>query len=375
MSENRKSFKIADITVWIADIPLVRPHRLAMATITAQSNVVVRVRDGEGREGWGEAASIPHYGAESAETIACVIRDVLAPALIGTEITALRALVQKMDQIIKANPYAKSAVELAMADLMARARDMSLAEFFGGALRTEIPSLLVLGTGEAKADAAEAKRVLDAKQFRIFLLKIGKASPAEDVARVRAVADTLPPEADLRVDVNQKWDYATARKFAPALFEAGVSVIEQPLPREDVAGMAELVAHLPGRIMADEPVETLSDAMRFIAARACSAVSLKVCKHGGATRTLDIAAAFTAAGIPIFGGTMLESSLGAAAHLQIFSAFEQITMGQQLFAPRLMKAEYVKTPLRYENFALHLPEGPGTGMAVDADILSDMARK
>lgn len=366
---------IADIEVRIVDIPLVRPHKLAMATISNQSNIVVRVRDGAGREGWGEAAAIPHYGMETVETMASVLNQVLVPALVGRNPGAPRALSREMDKIIQGHFYAKSAIELAYLDLIARSRNQSIASFFGGAVRDRLPSLWVMGNGVADKDIAEAERLLDERLYKIFLLKIGGASPQEDLDRVRAVAAAIGDRAELRVDVNQKWDQHTAAYIGPKLFDAGVTVIEQPVPRGDIDAMAFLTARSVGRVMADEPIETMADALSFIGRKACSAVSVKVGKSGGATRAVEIAAVCHGAQLPIFGGTMLESSLGVAAHAQVFATFENLDLGQQLFGPHLMAAEFVKNPVRYEDFDLLVSGGPGTGIEIDHDVLREMTRK
>jgi muconate cycloisomerase len=369
------SVTIADIEVRIVDIPLLRPHKLAMATISCQTNVVVRIKDQDGREGWGEAAAIPHYGVETVETISCVIGKILVPDLIGKSFSGGRNICQFMDKVLHGHPYAKSAVELAYLDLLSRARAQSIAEYLGGPERDRLPSLWVLGNGIAEKDIAEAEHLLHNRLFQCFLLKIGASHPDADIARVRQVADAIGDRAELRVDVNQKWDEVTALHNAPKLFDAGISVIEQPVPRSDVAAMSTLTAQSGGRIMADEPVETMTDALKFIGSRACSAVSLKVGKNGGAVRTAEIAAVFAGARIPIFGGTMLESSLGVAAHSQVFSTFENLDFGQQLFGPKLMAAEFVKNPVRFEEFNLIVPLGPGSGVDIDLDILRDMTRK
>lgn len=365
---------IADVEIRVVDIPLSRPHKLAMVTIACQSNIVIRLRDTQGREGWGEVAAIPQYGVETIETIACVIKQIIAPGLVGQSFRAARTLSCFMDKIVHGHPYAKSGVELAYLDLVSRSRGQSIAEYLGGVERDRLPSLWVLGNGVAEQDIAEAERLLDRRLFRSFLLKIGAASPDEDVARVRQVSDAIGNRAEIRVDVNQKWDELTTFQCGPKLFDAGVTVIEQPVPRNDVAAMAALNARLGGRVMADEPVETMADALMFIGSRACSAVSLKVGKNGGAVRTSEIAATFAGARIPIFGGTMLESSLGVAAHAQVFATFENLNLGQQLFGPILMTAEFVKNPVRYEEFDLIVPEGPGSGVEIDLDILRDMTR-
>jgi muconate cycloisomerase len=106
-----------------------------MATITDHTVVLVRIRDDEGREGLGEAAIIPHYGAETQHGICQVISENLAPNLVGQDPMALGALLTRMDQLIKRNSYAKGAIEMACVDLAAKAAGLPAAALFGGRAR------------------------------------------------------------------------------------------------------------------------------------------------------------------------------------------------------------------------------------------------
>ncbi len=367
--------RIAEVRCGVVDLPLKRPHKLAMATIEVQSNVVVRIVTDDGEEGWGEAATIPGYGAETVETMAQVVRTSLAPALVGTEISSLGGAAARMETAIKRNPYAKSAVELAVADLMARRAGVPMSALFGGRRHDRIAGLWVLGAGEAEADIAEAKKLFEQKLFRCFLLKVGKGAPEDDLARVRRVAKELGDGVELRVDVNQSWDEPTAMRFIPQLAEAGITVVEQPVRADNVEAMRRLTGRFPCLIMADEPVETPQDALRFAAAHACDAFSVKLGKHGGPTATRAVVSIAEAAGFRMFAGTMLESSLGVAAHAQFFSTVSSVSLGNQLFGPLLMTADPVVAPVRYEDFCLIVPTGPGSGVEIDRDALKSLMRK
>jgi muconate cycloisomerase len=123
-----------------------------MATITDHTLVLVRIRDDAGREGLGEAAIIPHYGAETQHGICQVISENLAPNLVGQDPMALGALLTRMDQLIKRNSYAKGAIEMACVDLAAKAAGLPADALFGGRARDRFPVLWVLGTGDARKD-------------------------------------------------------------------------------------------------------------------------------------------------------------------------------------------------------------------------------
>jgi muconate cycloisomerase len=362
--------KIATIEAIPYSLPTVRPHKLAMATITEHTLVLVRVHDDEGREGVGEVGVIPHYGAETQHGICQLVEETVAPCLIGRDPRALEALIGAMDRQVKGNNYAKGAVEMACVDLVARAAGVPAYEFFGGLVRDRIPVLWVLGTGEAKADTAEAEEKLAAGLHKLFLVKLGSGDPVDDVRRAVAVKQALGDRASVRVDVNQSWDEPTANRAIAALEAGGIDVVEQPLAAWNIDAMHRLTERFSMAIMADEPVESPSDALAFAKAGAADAFSLKVAKHGGMTTTKKVAAIAEAAGLSLFGGTMLESGVGTAASAQLFATLPRLKWGCQLFGPLLLKDDIAVDPPAYQDFQLAVPRGPGFGVTIDESKLT-----
>ena len=109
-------------------------------------------------------------------------------------------------------------------------------------------------------------------------------------------------------------------------------------------------------------------------AAAADAVSLKLVKHAGLIGVRKVAAVAEAAGIGLYGGCLLESSVGAAAHLQVFATFRELAWGCEHFGPQILTGEFVTEPLRFEDFHVHLPSGPGIGVTLDEDRLRHYAR-
>ena len=195
------------------------------------------------------------------------------------------------------------------------------------------------------------------------------------MARMRHLAQALESRATLIVDANQAWDETTAARCLPQLQEMGVALVEQPVPAWNIAGMARLRAR-PGTppLLADECVFDAHDMLAVAHAAAADAVSLKLVKHAGLLGVKRVAAVAEAAGIGLYGGCLLESSVGAAAHLQVFSTLRALAWGCEHFGPQILTGEYVTEPLRFEDFHVHLPTGPGIGVTVDEDRLRHYAR-
>ncbi|MDD2179279.1 muconate/chloromuconate family cycloisomerase [Acidovorax sp. D2M1] len=362
--------KIESIQAIIVDLPIARPHKLAMATLNRHSLLVVRMETDLGIEGLGELSVIPHYSEESITAAKAVIDDVLAPGLIGQDPRRIENALLKMDRLIKGNYYSKAALEMACVDITAKALGVPASALFGGRTQERLQMLWVLANGQVDLDVAEALQKLNQRTHRLFLVKVGSGDVRENVARAIAVKAALGEDAAVRVDANQAWDEATAGWAIGELQAGGIEVVEQPVHRANVAAMQRLTATYTLPIMADEAVVTIEDALAFSSSHACDALSLKVSKHGGMTRTKEVSHIASAAGITLFGGTMLEGRIGTSACAQLFSTLPSLPWGCQLFGPQLLSDDVARVDLRYEDYALVPPSDPGLGAELDLEKLA-----
>lgn len=371
--------RIDRIEARILDIPTIRPHRLSFGAIDRQSPVIVELTLANGATGHGEAATIggPSWNEESPESIHHAIDAYLGPALVGQDGGRIEAALARMDAWCKGNAFAKSAVEMALVDALARTLGVPAWQLLGGKRHDRLPIAWTLASGDAGRDIDEAELRLQQRRHRIFKLKIGARAPADDVAHVTRIAHAIADRSILTVDVNQAWDGPTARRFLPPLIGAGVTLIEQPVARWNVEALTRLNAALGDRavIMADETVCTPQDAMRLARDQAVAAFSLKVAKHGGLLRTRAVAAVADAADIGWYGGTMLETSIGSAASAQLFATLSSHHHGCELFGPQLLVEDIVTERLPIVDFALQIPDAPGFGVTVDRDKLERFDRR
>jgi muconate cycloisomerase len=208
-----------------------------------------------------------------------------------------------------------------------------------------------------------------------FKVKIGAQTPEADMARMRRLASALEGRASLIVDANQAWDETTALRCLPMLADIGVTLIEQPLPAWNILGMARLRTRSTVPLMADECVFSTHDMLDVVRAGAADVVSLKLVKHGGLLAMRDVASVAHAAGVGLYGGCLLESSIGAAAHLQVFAGLRDLAWGCEHFGPQILTGDLVTEPLHFEDFHIHLPTGPGIGVTLDQDKLRRYARQ
>ena len=368
--------RIESVETILVDVPTIRPHRLSVATMNHQTLVLVRIRCADGVSGVGEGTTIGGlaYGEESPESIKVNIDTYFAPLLKGMDATRPGVAMAKLRTLYQGNRFAKSAVETALFDAQAQRLGVPLSELFGGRVRDAVDVAWTLASGDTQRDIEEAERVFEAKRHRVFKLKIGARALADDVAHVVAIRNALEGRAEVRVDVNQAWTETetiwAARRFA----DAGVALIEQPVAAENRAGLKRLtdLAHVP--IMADEALHGPADAFAIASERGANVFAVKIAQSGGLTGAAHVAAIAAAADIDLYGGTMLEGAVGTIASAQLFSTFGELKWGTELFGPLLLTEEILTEPLRYENFSLQLPEGPGLGIVLDWNKIERLRR-
>lgn len=373
----RRDLSIASVRSTIVDVPTVRRHKLSQTSVTAQSYVIIEIRLANGAVGVGEAATLggPRWSEESVEAIKANIDAYLAPALEGLPADRFEAAGARMDAAAKRNNAAKAAVETALFDAVGKTLGLPASALLGGAVRESVPVLWTLASGDVGQEIEEAEKKLAARLHDTFKVKVGALSPEADLARLRRLAGALEGRASLIVDANQAWDETTAVRCLPVLAELGVRLVEQPLPAWNVPGMARVRARSAVPLMADECVFSTHDMLTVAQAAAADVVSLKLVKHGGLLNLRKVAAVAEAAGIGLYGGCLLESSVGAAAHLHAFAGLRELAWGCEHFGPQILTDDLVQEPLRFEDFHVHLPAGPGIGVTLDQDKLRRYARR
>jgi muconate cycloisomerase len=363
--------------IQIVDLPTIRPHKLAMHTMHGQTLVILQVLCSDGIIGIGEATTIGGlaYAGESPESIKVNLEKWFAPLLIGQDATNLNAAMQRIDRGIRGNTFARSAVETALLDAQGKRLGLPVSELLGGRVRDGVEVAWTLASGDTGKDIDEAERMLDLRRHRHFKLKIGAGDPARDIAHVAAIKRSLGDRASVRVDINQAWSEAVAVRACRLLADAGVELVEQPLSRHDRAGMVRLSAHSPIPLMADEAIESVQDSFALAQMGAASIFALKIAKTGGPRAVLRTAAIAEAAGIGLYGGTMLEGSVGTLAAAHAFATLDKLEWHTELFGPLLLTEDILVEPPIYRDFQLMVPTTPGLGIALDEERLSRFARR
>ncbi|MEJ2899105.1 muconate/chloromuconate family cycloisomerase [Acinetobacter sp. NS-4] len=364
------------IETLLVEIPTIRPHKMAVATMQTQTLVLVKISTEDGFVGWGEATTIGGlgYGDESPESIKTNIDTYFAPLLKSLTGLNVAQTVQTLKKHINGNRFAKCAIQTALLDIQAQRLGIPVSELLGGRLRDSVPVLWVLASGDTEKDIAEAKKMIEAKRHNIFKLKIGSRAVEADVEHVLAIKKALGKDISIRVDVNRAWSELQAVKGIQLLQDGGVDLIEQPCAIDNIDAMQRLTRKFDIAIMADESLMGPQTAYQLAKCNAASVFAVKVAQSGGLMEGCVVGKIAQLAGIDLYGGTMLEGPVGTIASAHVFSTFENLAYGTELFGPLLLTEQILKTPLQYQNFELALPKGTGLGIELDEDKIDNLRR-
>ncbi|KIA83897.1 muconate cycloisomerase [Kaistella solincola] len=369
--------QIISVEADIIELPTIRPHKLSMATMMSQTMVIIKITSDDGIIGWGEATTIGGmtYGPESPEAMKLTIERYISPLLSGKDASNINALMLDINKNVKGSTFAKAGIETALLDALGKRLGFSVAQLLGGSVNTKLPVLWTLASGNTEKDIEEAQHLISINRHDTFKLKIGSNDPKKDVAHVVAIKKALGENIKITVDINQAWDEFTAKTWIKVLQENGVDLIEQPIIKTNFDGLARLTEFFHVPIMADEAVATTEDAMKLSKIRGGSVFAVKIMKAGGLYNSAKIAAIADAADIALYGGTMLEGTIGSIASAHVFSTFNKLQWGTELFGPLLLSNDIVTNPMVFKDRQLSVPNSPGLGIEINTDKLNHYKRK
>ena len=280
------------------------PFVIARGGQSDHRTVWVRLTDGDGIEGWGEAAPSKFYG-ETAESVSAVL------SFYGTALPEdpfkVEDAERRWETMLRGNAAARAALSAALHDLVGKRLDLPLYRLWGLDPCSAPKSTFTIGLDSPERIQA---KVHEAASFPILKVKLGTE---RDVETLRAIRDVTDKE--LRVDANCGWTVKRAISMLPVLSEFGVTVLEQPLPPQDLDGLAAITAQSEIPIIADESCKTVTDIPPLVGR--VDGINIKLAKCGGLREALRMIAVARAHGLMVMVGCMIETSLGitAAAHL------------------------------------------------------------
>lgn len=361
----------------VEPIPVCVPLKKGLTAKTAHGEhitspyVLVKVHTDSGLVGLGEATISGLWSGETQAGTVAVIRDYIAPQLVGQDPRDITAARRAMDFIIKLNPFTKAAVEMALWDIAGKAVGLPVYQLLGGKVRDRVRIKLVVWARDVAGSRSMAEEHL-ARGVTCLKVKTG-LDPESDIARVRAVREVTPRDIPITIDSNCGWTLQQAKHCLRALADVNLLLAEQPIAAGDPAALAELRRDTPTPIMADESVFTLQDAWQLTVHRAADILSVYPGKHGGIAATAEILAVAKAAGLRCTIGSNLELGIGTAAMLHVAAAFPEVdcdTFPADTIGPFYHDGEIITQPLDLGPPDARVPDRPGLGVELDESAVA-----
>jgi L-Ala-D/L-Glu epimerase len=343
--------------------------KFALAANPATEGWIVSIGTEDGTVGYGYASTMNHYGAPHEAVKGALDR--LTKRLIGRDSREIASILDDLDEAMMGNNQAKSGIDCALHDLMARRLKVPVCDLFGGPAVREFPSLRILPI-KSPSDMAKNARALADKGVRHFKIKV-HGEVEEDVERVKAIREEVGPDANLTIDANQSYSPKDAIRALNLMAAYKIDLAEQPVEVKDLAGLKAVTQAVPITVEADEAAYSLDQVMILVRERIVDAISLKITKLGGLRKTYAAAQICDAGGVKYRMGAHVGPMLLAAHAMQLAAALPGIWYASELTEFDGL-AEDPWEGLKLVDGVLHLSDAIGCGVTPKAAV-SDSRRK
>ncbi len=350
--------RIASATLAACTQALSDPEwKFARSQVPSLEGWVLRLEDEEGHQGLGYCHAIPAISTHGAGARAGL--ELLAPRLVGRSPADHAAIMEEIDTVLAYQPTVKAAIDMALHDLLARRLGVPMHVLMGGKLRDRVPLSRILPI-KAPREMATLAGQLAAEGYRQLKLKLA-GDIDTDVRRIAEVRSAVGAQVALTLDPNQSYDAKRLIRIFARMEPHDVSLIEQPVPAADFAGLALLTRTLPVAIEADESAQTVRDVFRLVSERAVDVINLKITNLGGIRRFLQAMRICEAGEVGCRMGAAFGPALLQATSLQAACVIRHLPYACEL-SEHLHLRDDPFTPLPVEDGCLLLPAGAGCGI-------------
>ena len=306
--------------------------------------VWVRVSDGDGTEGWGEAYPSSYYG-ESLEGVQAALTRVAAK--LPDDPFDLDGAERRLVQLIPESAATRAALSEAYHDLVGKRLGVPVWKLWGLNAKDAPQSSFTIGIDEPEK---MRQKVAEAAAYPVLKIKLGTE---RDEAILKTIRDAT--DKPIRVDANAGWDRAKALRMLPILKDYGVELLEQPLPPADLDGLGVVRAASDIPVVVDESCLVATDIPKLVGK--ADGINIKLAKCGSLREALRMIATARAHGMKVMVGCMIETSIAitAAAHFTPLVDFADLD-GAALTVDDPFAGASI------DGGQIRLPDGPGLGV-------------
>jgi len=361
--------KIDHITLTHISMPLVSPFETSFGRTTDRECILITIQS-EGLTGYGECVADrdPGYSYETAGTAWHILKDFIAPMILGQDVKDAADFQQRVAGI-RGHHLAKAGVEMAFWDLLGKREGKSLRELFNGQ-REKVAVGVSVGLQESPEALVQAVEKYLANGYRRVKIKI---KPGRDVGDASGVRKTFP-EIKLQVDANSSYTLEAAQSLKP-LDQLNLLLIEQPLFEDDIWEHHKLQQQLRTPLCLDESILSARHARYAIEMDACRIINIKAGRVGGLGEAIAIHDLCLERGLPVWCGGMLETGVGRASNLALaslpnFSLPGDISASERYYAQDITNERFVLNA----DSTIDIPTGLGLGVTLDPAAVRKYSR-
>ena len=307
--------KILKTEVFLFDINYREPFQIAIEKTTCKKGILIKLTTQSGITGLGEASPARYVTGETIETVVEALKNFYFPAIKGVKADNIPLIHEIMEKTLKNNSSAKAAIDMALYDIASKSSDLPLYKYLGGN-KNQIDTDITIGIKNIQDTVSSANKFV-ASNFKILKIKLGTTFE-EDMEKIIELKKAVGKDITIRVDANQGWKtFEEAKKIIIALEPYNIELIEQPLPKNDIYGLARLKENVNILLAADESAQSLNDVKNLIENNAVDIINIKLMKCGGIFHAISILDYCKKMKIPCMMGGMCETKIAvsAATHL------------------------------------------------------------
>ncbi|MEP6924469.1 MAG: o-succinylbenzoate synthase [Pyrinomonadaceae bacterium] len=361
--------RISQIELIEIKMPLVHFFETSFGRTTERQIILVKITDSDGTIGWGEctAGETPSYSEEWTESAWWVLKDILAPRILGAEIEAASQIWEILKPV-RGNRMAKAALETSVWDLEAKKFGIPLWQHLGGVNR-EIACGVSIGIQDSVEQLCSKIQIeLDAGYQRIKI----KIKPGWDVNVVKKVREKFGSIL-LMGDANSAYTLDDIALFQE-MDEYGLMMFEQPLAHDDMIDHSILQKLIKTPVCLDESIHSPADAQKAIDISACQIINVKLGRVGGHAEAKRLEQIARANQIPIWCGGMLESGIGRAHNIALQTLPGFTLPGDVSASKRYWHEDIIEPAVETTaNGTIIAPASPGIGFEVKEELINNLA--
>ena len=348
---------ITNIEIWPLDIAVTDDFVISQGKVSTAEIAFVEMRLRCGATGYGEIAPFTDVTGEDRQTSSDVAVQ-LKQLLVGESVSSYGRLSYAIGEASPNQPAARCGLETAMLDALCRAMGIPLWAFWGGAFSSPPETDITLPLIEI-GRCLELSNHWFNSGFRTFKLKVG-SNLEQDIERIRLISEHFP-QVSFILDANQGFTEDEALRFMREVLslDCRVLLFEQPVARDDLAGLAAISRSINVPVAADESVATVKDALAVIEAKAAGVINLKIMKSG-VLEAFRIATIARSNGIGLMFGGMVETRLAMGCSLAL-----SLGLGGSnyldLDTPLLLSEDPIEGGYQYEGPRMTICQEPGLG--------------